>query len=378
MNINPIAGKRIYMSSPTMHTEEILFIKDAFDTNMIAPVGANIDNFEKEIASYVGISHAAALNSGTSSLHLALKLAGVSHGDVVLCSDLTFIATANAVIYEGAIPVFVDSERDTWNMDPGALEIALRKYPDTRAVITVNLYGIPAKLAEIKAICDCRQVPLIEDAAESLGAKYRGRQTGIWGDYGIYSFNGNKIITASGGGMLVSENARAIQKARFWATQSKDPAPFYQHSQTGYNYRMSNVLAGIGRGQLLHLREHIELKKKIYDTYKSALFGLPLSMNPFTHDCEPSYWLSCILIESGCAISPADIIKALSSEDIESRHIWKPMHMQPVFENNDFITAEAAPVSRDIFARGMCLPSDIKMSEQDLAKIISIIKKAGF
>ncbi len=369
-----VTHRKIFLSSPTMHGEEQIFIKEAFDTNWIAPLGANVDGFEKELAAYVGTPHAAALCSGTAALHLAIKLAGVEQGDIVFCSDLTFSATVNPVSYEKGIQVFIDSERDTWNMDPRALEKAFEKYPNPKAVIIVNLYGTPAKLTEIKAICDVHHTPLIEDAAESLGASYRGKQTGTFGDYGVYSFNGNKIITTSGGGMLVSENEEAIKKSRFWATQSRDPAPHYQHSEIGYNYRMSNIVAGIGRGQLLHLDEHAAAKKNIYDTYQSSLSGLPFSMNPFTSDCEPNFWLSCILLDDTCKVSPAQIMKSLADENIEARPIWKPMHMQPIFADYDFITSESAPVSEDIFARGICLPSDIKMTPDEQERVIHIIK----
>ncbi len=369
-----VTHRKIFLSSPTMHGEEQIFIKEAFDTNWIAPLGANVDGFEKELAVYVGISHAAALCSGTAALHLAIKLAGVEQGDIVFCSDLTFSATVNPVSYEKGIQVFIDNERDTWNMDPRALEKAFEKYPNPKAVIIVNLYGTPAKLTEIKAICDAHHTPLIEDAAESLGALHRGKQTGTFGDYGVYSFNGNKIITTSGGGMLVSENEDAIKKSRFWATQSRDPAPHYQHSEIGYNYRMSNIVAGIGRGQLLHLDEHAAAKKNIYDTYQSSLSGLPFFMNPFTPDCEPNFWLSCILLDDTCKVSPAQIMKSLADENIEARPIWKPMHLQPVFSSHDFITTENTPVSEDIFARGICLPSDIKMTTEEQERVINIIK----
>ena len=260
-------NKRIYLSSPTMHGDEQKYIKEAFDTNWVAPLGANVDGFEREMAEYVGVKHAAALVSGTAALHLAVKLAGVKRGNVVFCSDLTFAATVNPVSYESGVQVFIDSERDTWNMDPKALEKAFEKYPDCKCVIVVNLYGVPAKLDEIRSICDAHGATLIEDAAESLSATYEGKQTGTFGKYGIFSFNGNKIITTSGGGMLVSDDEAGIKKARFWSTQSRDPAPWYQHSEIGYNYRMSNIVAGIGRGQLLHIEEHRNLKEKIYHRY---------------------------------------------------------------------------------------------------------------
>lgn len=287
--------KRIYLSSPTMHSDEQEFVKQAFDTNWVAPLGPNVDAFERELASYIGIGHAAALVSGTSALHLAVKLAGVRPRDIVFCSDLTFAATVNPVSYENGVQVFIDSERDTWNMDPRALEKGFKKYPQCKTVLVANLYGTPAKLDEITAICRAHGATLIEDAAESLSATYKGCQTGTFGNYSALSFNGNKIITTSGGGALLSDDQEAIAKARFWATQARDPAPWYQHSEIGYNYRMSNIVAGIGRGQLMHLDEHRALKKAIYERYKEGLKGLPLQMNPFEACSEPNFWLSCIL-----------------------------------------------------------------------------------
>ena len=369
-----MSTKRIYLSSPTMHGEEQKYIKEAFDTNWVAPLGPNVDNFEKEAAEYVGVKYAAALCAGTAALHLAVKLAGVKQGDIVFCSDLTFSATVNPVSYENGIQVFIDSERETWNMDPLCLEKAFEKYPNAKAVIAVNLYGTPAKLDEIRAICDKHNVVLIEDAAESLGATYKGRQTGTFGEYNIISFNGNKIITSSGGGMLLSDDEEAIKKAKYWATQARDPAPYYQHSEIGYNYRMSNIVAGIGRGQLIHLKEHIALKKKLYDTYKRELSGLPVKMNPHLECSEPNCWLSCITLEKNCGVTPEQIRLTLEEENIESRPIWKPMHMQPVFEKNDFIKLHDFAVSEEAFENGLCLPSDIKNTSDDMEKIVSIIK----
>ena len=368
--------KRIFLSCPTMHGEEQMFIKEAFDTNWVAPLGKNVNEFEKEMAAYVGVKHAAALTAGTAALHLAVKLAGVKPGDKVFCSDLTFSATVNPVSYEGAEQVFIDSERETWNMDPRALEKAFEKYPDCKCVVVVNLYGTPAKLDEIRAVCDAHGAVLIEDAAESLAATYKGQQTGTFGKYNAISFNGNKIITTSGGGMLLSDDEAAIAKARFWATQSREPFPWYQHEEIGYNYRMSNIVAGIGRGQLIHLEEHRHRKEEIYRAYEKAFADLPVQMNPYLECSHPNFWLSCMTINEGCETKPAQIWEALAAENIEARPIWKPMHMQPVFANCDFISVESGDgVGGDIFERGLCLPSDIKMTEEELAEVIRIIKE---
>lgn len=367
-------NKRIFLSSPTMHGEEQMFVKEAFDTNWVAPLGKNVDEFEKEMASFVGVAHAAALSAGTAALHLAVKLAGVKPGDVVFCSDLTFAATVNPVSYEKATQVFIDSEYESWNMDPAALEKAFQKYPQCKCVIVVNLYGAPAKLDEIRAICDSHGAILIEDAAESLSATYKGKQTGTFGQFNAISFNGNKIITTSGGGMLLTDDEEAAKKARFWATQSRDPAPHYQHSEIGFNYRMSNVVAGIGRGQLLHLEEHRALKKQIYDRYKQAFKELPVTMNPYLNCSEPNFWLSCFTVNEGCDVKPYDIMDKLASENIEARPIWKPMHMQPVFDGYDFISSFDKSCSEDIFKRGLCLPSDIKMTADEQQRVIDIIK----
>ena len=369
-------NKRIYLSSPTMHGLEMKYIQEAFDTNWVAPLGKNVDEFEKEMAAYVGIKHAAALISGTSALHLAIKLCGVKPGDIVICSDLTFSATVNPVSYEGGIQVLVDSEYDTWNMDPRALEIALKKYPQAKAVLVAHLYGTPAKMDEILSLCDQYNVPLIEDAAESLGATYKDRQTGTFGKHSALSFNGNKIITTSGGGMFLSDDEAAVKKVRFWATQARDPAPHYQHSEIGYNYRMSNIVAGIGRGQLVYLNEHIQKKKQIYETYKQAFKDLPVSMNPYSKDSEPNFWLSCMLIDKDYnKVTYPQIMEALLHENIESRPIWKPMHLQPVFQHNEFITLNKhTDVGGDVFSRGLCLPSDIKITEEEQTRVIGIIK----
>ncbi len=369
--------KRIYLSSPTMHGEEQAFVKEAFDTNWVAPLGPNVDAFEREMASYAGIGHAAALSAGSAALHLAVILSNVKQGDVVFASSLTFSASVNPVCYEKAVPVFIDSEPDTWNMDPDALERAFEKYPHPAAVIAVHLYGTPAKIDRIRAICDAHHVPLIEDAAESLGATFRGKMTGTFGDFGIYSFNGNKIITTSGGGMLVSEDEAAIKRARFLATQARDPARHYQHSCIGYNYRMSNVIAGIGRGQLLHLEEHKAKKQAIYRQYREAFRDIPeISMNPMNPEGEANNWLSCMTIDPACPVTPVGVMDALAEYNIETRPIWKPMHLQPVFSNCDFIqTKEGVSVSEDIFNRGLCLPSDIKNTPEDMELIISVVRR---
>ena len=369
--------KRIYLSSPTMHGKEQEFVKEAFDTNWVAPLGPNVDALEKEMEAFTGAGHAAALSAGTAAIHLALRLLGVKEGDVVFVSSLTFCATCNPIVYEKAAPVFIDSERDTWNMCPRALERAYEKYPHPKAVILVHLYGTPARLDEIMNICREHGTPLIEDAAESLGSTYRGRHTGTFGSFGIYSFNGNKIITTSGGGMLVSPEEEQIRRARFLATQARDPARHYQHSQIGFNYRMSNVTAGIGRGQLMFLEEHKHLKKEIYRTYSEAFEEIPeITMNPLNPEGDANCWLSCMTLEEGCRVTPDRIMDALEKENAESRPIWKPLHLQPVFAECDFVTAEGGPesVSEDIFRRGLCLPSDIKNTEEDMELIIGTVK----
>ena len=366
----------IYLSAPHMSDEgyEMAYIQDAFSKNWISPMGENVNEFENAVRDYLKVDHVVALSSGTASIHMALIMAGVRQGDMVFCQDFTFAASANPITYLGAEPVFIDSEYETWNMDPKALRKAFEKYPECKCVIVVNLYGVPAKLDEIRSICDEHGAVLIEDAAESLSATYKGVQTGTFGKYNAISFNGNKIITTSGGGMLLSDDEEAIKKARFWSTQSRDPAPWYQHSETGYNYRMSNIVAGIGRGQLLHLDEHKELKRKIYNRYKEAFKDLPVSMNPYLECSDPNFWLSCILIDKGCKVQFMDIVNALAEENIEARPIWKPMHMHPLFEGYDFISANENSVGEDIFSRGVCLPSDIKMTDEEQEKVIEIIK----
>lgn len=371
-----MSQKRIYLSSPTMHGEEQLFIKEAFDTNWVAPLGPNVNALEKELADYVGIGHASALSAGTAAIHLALRILGIKEGDVVFVPTLTFSATCNPVVYEKATPVFIDSEKETWNMDPKALEKAFEKYPNPKAVIVVHLYGTPAKLDEIVEICRAHNVPLIEDAAESLSSTYKGKHTGTFGKAGIYSFNGNKIITTSGGGMLVSDDEEITKQATFLATQARDPARYYQHSQIGYNYRMSNITAGIGRGQLLHLEEHKALKKAVYNKYKEAFADVEgVRMNPLNHDGDANNWLSCITIEEGCPVTPDRVMDALAEENIESRPIWKPMHLQPVFADCDFVCVDGRAVSEWVFNRGLCLPSDIKNTDEDMELIIRTVRK---
>lgn len=370
--------ERIYLSSPTMHGEEQQFIKEAFDTNWVAPLGPNVDAFEKELAAYTGCGYAAALSAGTAAIHMALKLLGVGRGDAVIVSDLTFSASCNPIVYENANPVFIDAEPDTWNMSPKALRHALEKYPDAKAVICVHLYGTPAKLDEITKICEEYNVPLIEDAAESLGSTYKGRHTGTFGKYGIYSFNGNKIITTSGGGMFVSKEEEAAKRVTFFATQARDPARHYQHSQIGYNYRMSNITAGIGRGQLMHLEEHKAKKKAIYAQYKEAFADIPeITMNPLNPDGDANCWLSGMAIAPGSDITPDMIMDALAEENIESRPVWKPMHLQPVFAAYDFFAhnEDGTSVGEDIFNRGLCLPSDVKNTAEDMELIIGIVRR---
>jgi len=350
---------------------EMQYIKEAFDTNWIAPLGPNVNGFEQELAAKVGAKHAAALSSGTAAIQMALKAAGVGEGDIVFCQSLTFSATANPIIYQNATPVFIDSNYETWNMDPNALEEAFKKYGDrVKAVLVVHLYGLSADLDKIMAICQKYNVPLIEDAAESLGTYYKGKHTGTFGDYGIYSFNGNKIITTSGGGMLVSNNEEKIKKVRFWATQARDQARHYQHSELGFNYRMSNIVAGIGRGQLKVLEQRVAKKRYIFEFYKRELGLLEgVEFMPINEWNEPNYWLSCITLSG--QVRPLDIMEALEKENIESRPIWKPMHMQPFFIKYDYIGGN---VSEKLFENGVCLPSDTKMTDEDLKRVCEIIK----
>ena len=370
-------GKRIFLASPHMSDEgyEKMYVKEAFDTNWIAPLGENVNKFEEELAEYVGTKNAAALSAGTAAIHMAFKALDVKKGDIVFCSDLTFSATANPITYQNATPVFIDSEKETWNMDPKALEKAFEKYPHPKAVIVVHLYGTPAKIEEIRKICEKHEVPLVEDSAESLGATYKGKQTGTFGKYGIYSFNGNKIITTSGGGMLISEDEEKIAKVRFWATQAREKARHYEHKEIGYNYRMSNIVAGIGRGQLKVLDLRIKQKTEIYNRYKEAFKDMTdIKMQPIPENTMPNHWLSVITIKEDSKVKPLDIMVALEKENIESRPVWKPMHMQPVFEKCDFIKVADEPVSKELFETGVCLPSDTKMTKEEQDKIVNIIK----
>ncbi len=407
MTIKPFE-KKIWLSSPTMHGDEQRFVQEAFDTNWVSTVGPHLAELEKTAAAYVGMPYGVALASGTSALHLAVKLAGIQPGENVFCSDMTFSATVNPVSYEKGRQIFIDSEYDTWNMDPAALEQAFKLYPDTRVVMLVHLYGTPAKLDEILAICKKHKAILIEDAAESLGATYKGKQTGSFGTYNIISYNGNKIITCSGGGMLFTHDEESANKARKWATQARENAPWYQHEELGYNYRMSNILAGIGRGQYLHLAEHLAQKRAIYKRYQEGLKDLPITMNPYIKgQMEPNCWLSCLLIkpEAMCRqvrgekealyvkepgkSCPTHIMETLAKYNVESRPIWKPMHLQPIYRMNPFITKEgngrartnayiaggSVDVGADIFNRGLCLPSDNKMTQEQQDIVIEIIKE---
>lgn len=369
--------KRIFLSSPHMSDEgfEKEYVKEAFDTNWIAPLGENVNKFEEELTRYVSVKSGVALSSGTAALHMALKALDVKAGDIVFCSSLTFSATANPIIYQNATPVFVDCDRETWNMDPKALEKAFDKYPNPKAVIMVHLYGTPGKMDEILKICNKHNVPLVEDAAESLGATYKGKQTGTFGKYGIYSFNGNKIITTSGGGMLVSDDDEKIKKVLFWSTQAREKARHYQHNEIGYNYRMSNIVAGIGRGQLKVLDDRLDKKKEIYETYKEGFKDITeIEMEPIPENTKPNHWLSTILLKKDSKVTPLNIMETLEKENIESRPVWKPMHMQPVFEKCDFIKVEEKAVSEDLFDRGVCLPSDTKMTKEEQQEVIRIIK----
>ena len=407
--------KKVWLSSPTMHGEEIKYVTEAYETNWMSTVGKNIDETERLACEKVGCKYAVGLSAGTAALHMAVKLAGVKQGDKVFCSDMTFCATVNPVVYEGGIPVFIDSEYETWNMDPQALEKAFELYPEVKVVVVAHLYGTPGKIDEIKSICDKHGAILIEDAAESLGASYKGKETGNFGDYNVISFNGNKIITGSSGGMLLTNNKEAAEKVRKWSTQARENAPWYQHEEIGYNYRMSNVIAGVVRGQFPHLDEHIAQKKAIYERYKEGFKGLPVKMNPFDKvNSIPNFWLSCMIIDKEAMCKqvrgenealyisekgkscPTEILETLAKYNAEGRPIWKPMHMQPIYRMNGFVTREGngraktnayiqggmlgkdgkpVDIGMDIFERGLCLPSDNKMTPKEQDIIIEIIRK---
>lgn len=406
--------KKVWLSSPTIYQESMDYMREAYETNWMSTVGANINELERLVAEKVKTKDAVALASGTSALHLAIKLAGVKQGDKVFCSDMTFSATVNPVLYEGGVPVFIDSEYDTWNMDPVALEKAFELYPEVKLVVIAHLYGTPAKMDEIRAICKRHGAIIVEDAAESFGATYKGKQTGSLGSYNAISFNGNKIITGSSGGMLLTDDKKAGEKVRKWATQARESAAWYQHEEVGYNYRMSNVIAGVARGQMPYLEKHIEQKKAIYERYKEGFKGLPVSMNPFDEkNSEPNYWLSCAIIDESAMCKqvrsdsealyiseqgktcPTEILEHLAEINAEGRPIWKPMHAQPIFRMNPFITREGSgrgatnayisggtigkdgkplDVSTDIFHRGLCLPSDNKVTAEEQEIIIETIR----
>ncbi len=412
--IEPFESK-VWLATPTMHGEELSYMKEAFDTNWMSTVGKNVDEVEKMAAQKVGCNYAVALSSGTAALHLAMKIAGIKQGDYVFCSDMTFDATVNPVVYEGGIPIFIDTEYDTWNMDPVALERAFEIYPDVKVVVVAHLYGTPGKIDEIRAICDKYGAVIVEDAAESFGATYKGKQTGLFGDVGCISFNGNKIVTGSSGGMLLTDEIEVANKVRKWSTQSRENAPWYQHEEIGYNYRMSNVIAGVVRGQLPYLDEHISQKKAIYERYKDGFKDLPVKMNPIDFEnSEPNYWLSCLIIDKEAMCKqvrgeceslyrsennktcPTEILEVLAKYNAEGRPVWKPMHMQPIYRLHGFVTREGdgrantnayisggdlgkdglpLDVGMDIFNRGLCLPSDNKMTTQEQDKVIEIIKK---
>ena len=412
--IKPFESK-VWLSSPTMYKDSMKYVMEAYETNWMSTVGANINEVERQACEKVGCKYAVALSAGTAALHMAVKLAGVKPGDKVFCSDMTFDATVNPVVYEGGVPVFIDTEYDTWNMDPAALEKAFEIYPDVKVVVIAHLYGTPGKIDELKAICDKHGAVIIEDAAESLGATYKGVQTGTFGDFNAISFNGNKIITGSSGGMLLTDDEDAANKVRKWSTQARENAPWYQHEELGYNYRMSNVIAGVVRGQFPYLEKHIAEKKAIYMRYKEGLKGLPIQMNPYDEaNSEPNFWLSCMLIDKSAMCRqvrgeqealyvseqgkscPTEILDAIASINAEGRPIWKPMHMQPIYRMNGFITREGSgraqtnayiaggavskqdglpiDIGMDIFERGLCLPSDNKMTEEQQDRIIKVIR----
>ena len=406
--------KKVWLSSPTMHGEELDYIKEAYETNWMSTVGKNINEIERMACEKVGCKYAVALSAGTAALHMAVKLAGIKPGQHVFCSDMTFDATVNPVVYEGGVPVFIDTEYDTWNMDPVALEKAFELYPDVKVVVVAHLYGTPGKIDEIRAVCEKYGAVIIEDAAESFGASYKGQQTGTFGNFNAISFNGNKIITGSAGGMFLTNSREDCEKVKKWSTQARENAPWYQHEELGYNYRMSNVIAGVIRGQLPHLEEHIAQKKAIYERYREGLKDLPVMMNPYNEkDSEPNFWLSCLIIEPEAMCKqvrgecealynpehgkscPTEILEAIASVNAEGRPIWKPMHMQPIYRMNGFVTREGngrartnayiqggavgkdgrpLDVGMDIFQRGLCLPSDNKMTAEEQERIIEVIK----
>lgn len=399
--------KKVWLSSPTMHGDEMKYVTEAYETNWMSTVGQNINEVERIAAQMIGCKYAVGLSSGTAALHLSMKLAGIKPGTKVFCSDVTFSATVNPVVYEGGIPIFIDTERDTWNMDPEALEKAFELYPEVKHVVMANLYGVPGKMDELRAICDKHGAVLIEDAAESMGATYKGKQTGTFGDIGIVSFNGNKIITGSTGGMLLTDDLEQANKARKWSTQSRENAAWYQHEEIGYNYRMSNVVAGVVRGQLPYLEEHIAQKKAIYMRYKEGFKDLPVTMNPYDEEIsEPNFWLSCMLIDEKAMCRqvrgetealyvkepgktcPTEILEMLAKYNAEGRPVWKPMHMQPIFRMHGFVTregdgrgrtnayiaGEGVDVGVDLFKRGLCLPSDNKMTPEEQDVIIAVIR----
>lgn len=399
--------KKVWLATPTMHGDELTYMKEAYDTNWMSTVGENINQVESTIATRLGVQCAVALSSGTAALHLAMKLAGVQQGDKVFCADVTFSAMVNPVLYEKAEPIFIDIEYDTWNMCPKALEKAFAIYPEVKHVVLVNLYGTPAKMDEIRAICDKHGAVLIEDAAESLGATYKGKQSGSFGDIAAISFNGNKIITGSSGGMLLTNDAAQADRAHKWSTQSRENAAWYQHEEIGYNYRMSNVVAGVVRGQIPYLEAHIAQKKAIYERYQQGFHDLPVQMNPFdAKNAEPNHWLSCVLLDQSVMCKqvrgeqescyqkeagktcPEEILEKLAQYNAEGRPIWKPMHMQPLFRMHGFVTqngdghggshadiaGKSTPVGADLFQRGLCLPSDNKMTPAEQDVVIAIVR----
>ena len=417
--LTPFPSK-VWLSSPTMHGDEQKWVDDAIQTNWVSTVGANINEVERISAEIIGREYAVALSAGTAALHLAIKLAAeklygqprVGHGSLegrkVFASDMTFDATDNPIAYEGGEAVFIDTEYDTWNMDPVALEKAFALYPEVRLIVVAHLYGTPGKIDEIKAVADRHGALIVEDAAESFGATYKGVQTGNFGTESVISFNGNKIVTGSAGGMLLTSSKADADKARKWSTQSREAAAWYQHEEMGYNYRMSNIVAGVVRGQLPYLQEHIAQKKAIYQRYKAGLAGLPVKMNPYDEaNSEPNFWLSCLIIDEDAMCAqvrgeqdalyvsepgkscPTEILDAIAAFNAEGRPIWKPMHMQPIYRMNPFVTREGngragtnayiagskADVGSDIFARGLCLPSDNKMTMEQVDQVVEIIRR---